>query len=149
MERARRRSVTARQLSRETGAILRTVAAEKVPITVTRGGVPVAELRPLTLIPWAPTETDVACGTELPDVDIEALDIGPAEKSLLTHCDDGFGYDAAMKILGPESTHGEVAMAMVRLETRGLARKTWNGYRFTDLGKDAAQVLRAAAEGGD
>ena len=140
-----RRVATVRQLARDTAAILETVVGEGAPMTITRRGVPVAELRPLRLTPWAPTVEDVACGAPLPDVDIDGLDLDDYQRTLLVSCRDGFVPDEAARVL-ENATPSQISLTLAYMEMKGLARKTGLGYRFTGLGKDVAQVLIAERE---
>jgi len=142
-----RRVVTARQLARDMSSILDTVLEEGAPMTITRRGVPVAELRPLRLIPWTPTEADVACGVTMPEVDLQELELDGDHRMLLAVCRDGFQADEASGAL-EGAGFGRVALALTHLEIKGLLRRTERGYLFTDLGKDVAQVLRAGSDAG-
>ena len=139
-----RRVVTVRQLTRDLPAILDVLSTEEAPVTITRRGVPVAELRPVRVIPWALTEVDVACGSALPDVDLDALDLSADQRTVLRECREGHIHGDAYDLLG--SNTGRAGLALAHLEIKGLVLKDWGGYRFTDLGRDVAQVLRAQSE---
>ena len=132
-----------RQLGRDTARILDEVAATGMPMTITRRGVPIAELRPLRMAPWAPTPEDEALGHELPAVDLDALSLTDVERDLLTSCQGVLSVDEAVNRLG----RSETMLALAHLElTKGLLTKTSGGYVFTDQGRDVTRVLLAEAE---
>ena len=98
----------------------------------------------MQVIPWKLTETDIACGTTLPEVDLSALELNADQRKLLMVCRkhriDVDAHDAF------EGESGRASVALIYLEIKGLARKTSAGFQLTDLGRDVAQVLRAEAE---
>lgn len=66
------RSITQRQLRNDSGAVLREVQAGRT-ITVTRNGMPVAELRPLARRQFVPRSEIAAAAGRAPRIDLHRL----------------------------------------------------------------------------
>jgi prevent-host-death family protein len=67
-----KRTITQRELRNDSAAVLRDVQAGQV-ITVTRNGMPVAELRPVSHHRFVPRSAIAAAGRRAPRVDLARL----------------------------------------------------------------------------
>jgi prevent-host-death family protein len=136
---------SARELSRETSALLDRVASGTI-VTIVRHGRPVATLSPLPDAPVRyaearpPAGVSDAVGSLTPEEEGQLGGLDPVQRQVIEAVADGCAPDRlAAKLGGHEPS--AIAVALGRLEISRLIVKDFGGYSLTIRGARFMRVL--------